>query len=290
MDPTFLIGWLEKLGLAILAGLVGAFVSPMLLSRFQEQRRVKRDHLDTIKEQVLRPLREELERLYLPLLQGELGPVTLGHVVIPVEGSVTQSRTTWDWTLAKRRNPVRQVFPIDDTSKSASEITQELYEDAKRHHYRRFIRKLEAFKAGVESYTDEWMAYAEELSQVVVDCTGLPVVTAALANTGAPWVNARGLAVFVVDWQLGVIPQGPIRGPDGRSLQMSGQTMAQVSTEEAIQRILDVLDELCHDRGRVEDLQGRAEPLVRETIVLLGEIDQLLLTSKLPGRCRLTKV
>lgn len=290
IDPSSVIGWLEKFGPGVLAALLGAAASAMLVTWFQERRRARREHLEAIKAQGLRPLHEKLGKFYLPLLRGEIGPVTLDNVVIPLEGSVTQRRTTWEWRLAPRRKYELQPFPFASAPEQASEMSLELYEDAKRCHYRKLIRQIEAFKAEVESYTAEWMSYAEQLSRVIAERTGLPVVTGDSANTEPSWVNTNGLAVFVLDWQLGATPHSPIPDYDRGSLEIGGWTMARAKTREAIQHTIEVLDDLSHERQTVEGLRRRAEPLVLQATALLGKLNQPLLSSKLPGRCQLAKV
>lgn len=291
MDPTSVTGWLEKLGQWILAPIVAALATAFLVTWFQDRRRARREHLDQIKAQVFRRLREELERLYLPLLQGKIGPVVSKHILIPVEGPVSESPTTWDWRLAPRRTYEEPSLPEFQTPQPPSPISPELYADAKARHYPEFMGRLEGFKAEIEAYTAEWKAYAEQLSQAIAARAGLPLVKWPSASSDASWVDANGLAVYVVERQLGVARHPPFPGSDGRSLTISSRsTVVKAETQEAIQHIWALLDELSRERKTVEDLRRRAEPLEHQAASLLHDLNQLLFSSKLAGRCPLTKM
>lgn len=286
-------GWLEKFGPAILAGLFGALsalVSAMLVPWFQDRRRARREHLDQIKAQVFRRLQEDLERLYLPLLRGKIGPVVSKHILIPVEGPVSESPTTWDWRLAPRRTYEEPSLPGFQTPQPPSPISPELYDDAKRYHYQKVLGRLEAFKVEFEAHTAEWTAYAGRLAQAIAERAGLPLVQWPSASSDPSWVDANGLAVYVVERQLGVARHPPFPGSDGRSLMISNSAVVKAETQEALQRIWALLDELSRERRTVEDLRRRAEPLEQQAASLLHQLNHLLFSSRLLGRCPLAKV
>lgn len=197
MDLTSVTAWLEKFGPPLLAALLAAvasLTSAMLVPWFQERRRAKREHLDAIKAQVLRPVQEDLERFYLPLLQGKLGPVVSTYVVIPADGSLSQAPNTWRWELSPRQDIGAEPLPFLGGGQRRPQPNGELYEDAKRRHYRKMIRRLEAVKGEVERYTASWVPHAAHLSKAIVERSGLPIVTADLSKTNSPCVDAHGLA------------------------------------------------------------------------------------------------
>lgn len=290
MDLISIIAWVEKLGQWIVVPLLSALAGAFLVTWFQERRRVWREHLAEIKVDVFRPLREKFEQFYLPLLQGKLGPVVVEHVLMPVEGSVTQSGTTWTWRLAPRRTRGQQSLPRFEAHSPERELNPELYDDAKRHHYGGSIRRLEAFEAEVDRYTARWLNYADHLSQAIVERAGLPPVKWDSANIDPSWVDANGLAVFVLERQLGVNPHPLFSGADRSTITISGQTVARAQSEEEIRPIYALLDDLSHDRLTVGDLRRGAKPLEQQAGLLLHEIKQLLLSSKLRGKCPLAKV
>lgn len=290
MDLTSAAPWLEKYGYTLLAALLSGLTSAWLVTRFQERRRVRREHLDEIKGKILRPLQREIEEFYLPLLQSKLGPIVVEHVLLPVEGSLIQASTPWEWRLAQRRKAGDQWLSLPFEGQRASQANSELFTDTKRRHYRRFIRRLEAFKAEVDDYTQGWMPYADHLARVIADRVGLPVVTWRSANTSGPWVDVNRLAVFVLERQLGGTPHSPNIIPEPPSLQIASYTMARAQTTEQIQHIIGVLEDLYRDRAGTEEPRRRAERLEQHATDLLSEISRLLLSSKLKGRCRFTKV
>lgn len=213
------------------------------------------------------------------------------HILIPVEAPVSESPTTWDWRLAERRTYEEPSLPGFQTRQPPSPISPELYDDAKVHHYPEFMGRLEGFKAEVEAHSAEWKAYAEQLSQTIADRAGLPLVKWPSASSDASWVDANGLAVYVVERQLGVARHPPFPGSDGRSLTISsGPTVVKAETQEAIQRIWALLDEVSRERRTVEGLRRRAEPLEQQAASLLHDLNELVFSSKLPGRCPLAKV
>ena len=197
------VGWLHGVGsavVAILPILAAAVLSAFLVTWLEERRRLRRAHLDAIKTEVLRPLRKELEGFYLPLLGGTLGPVTITNVAARAPGSA-------DHPLARLATwgqfQLRAAMPAQ-----TGELDQTLYADAKSQHYERFFRRLDLFKSEVDIHTGMWLRYATQLSRTLRERIGLPVVAEADPLSDAEWIDPDGLAVFVVNCQLG-IPTGP---------------------------------------------------------------------------------
>jgi hypothetical protein len=103
------------------------------------------------------------------------------------------------------------------------------------------------------------------------------------------WISTRSLAVFVLSTQLGHTWQA-IVPPDGRVLEIGGQMVARAEHREAIRDILALFDELSLKMEPVMALRRESEPLERDAARLIRNMKQVLLSSKLPGRCRLSKI
>jgi len=103
-------------------------------------------------------------------------------------------------------------------------------------------------------------------------------------------LRGTSLAAFIVDWQLGIVVQPLFPGPDKRQLEVCGVLRARAKYEDGIRRVVKILDELCATRETAARLRRRAEPLLGRAKYLVSELNELLESSKLPGRCRLTKV
>lgn len=274
--------WLPRAGAAVVAALpilAAAVLSAFLATWLDERRRVRRAHLDAIKAEVLRPLRYELEGFYLPLLSGTLGPVTIANVAARGPGSVDHPSTPLtNWG---------QFHLCGATPAPTAELDRMLYADAKSQHYERFFRRLELFKSEVDVHTGMWTRYAEQLSRTIRERIGLRVISEADPLSDAEWIDPDGLAVFVVNCQLGIAPRAPCLGPGGRSIEISGVTMAHAQSEDPIQRSVKVLEELCRRQETLDELRPQARPLLHLAQYLLRELDRLRWSRKLPGQCPL---
>lgn len=291
MTLSWVMVWLEKFSLALLA-LIGGILTAWLAPWLQDRRRARREHLNAIKARVFRPLLAELEQLYLPLLRGELGPVTLETVPVRVGDSITDPQIIREYRLVPRFRIGDYPPPLflGQREEEAPELDLELYEDAKRHHFRCFIGQLEAFKAEVDAYLAQWVSYAEDLSRAIAERVELPVLTTVQQTIDAVWASVKGLAVFLVNRQLGQIWQ-PMIAPNGRSLQVAGDTMVKAEGKETtMEHVLKVLEELFRERQRVDELRREAEPLLDQARSLVTELRRLLQSSKLPGGCQLAEV
>jgi hypothetical protein len=265
-------------GLLILAAPLGAFLAVWL----QERCRVRREHRDAIKARILDPLRREFEEFYLPLLKGQLGPVVLEDGNTLLRGSNAQGQGT-----GRRLITLRRAFGHQPSSLRAEFV---LYADAKRRHYRRFFRMLDVLTYDVRTYTSAWLPYAEQVSQAIRERVGLRAVAETPVGPDTDWIDPDGLAVFVVNRQLGIAQQPPVLGRGGLSVEIGGVTMAQGRTEDPIQRVLKVLEELSGERERAQELLEQCEHSLPVAKFLFRELEELRISSRLPGRCRFARV
>lgn len=281
--------WIEKLWPVILAGvmgLAGVFVGYRLNAR----RSARLEHLNIIKAQVFQTLRAELESFYLPLVQGTLGPVTIEPRRKNLGGSINRPSVAWEYPLAPRRNAGREARPFLLSQEEPRVRTNtELYTDAKSHHYPEFMNQYQTFKDAVEDYCSLWVIYAEHLARAIEKKSGLPVITEQSARTDTRWIDPNRLAVFVINWQLGIVSHAPWVPSDGLSVEIDGQTVARAETRDAVQNLVDALDLVSRDRMRLEELRQPLPTLRHQAQALLNQLDRLLLSSRLPGRCPLAK-
>lgn len=292
MDISSLSAWMDKFGPPILAAILSALATSLLMTRFQARRQARREHLDQIKSQVLRPLREELEQFYLPVLQGQLRPVVFDDPVTRVEGSIERAEVIREYRLIPRPKGGREPLPFPESKPPAEPPVRnkELYEDARRRHYRGLIKRLEQFEAGVDGYLARWVSYASDVSRTIAEKGELPVVGPGAMNEDDMWINPYGLAVFIIGWQLGTTRTPIWRGSDRLSIEVDGRRVARAPREELLIPVLAVLDVLSRDLRPADELLDAAKPLKDLAIQLCGELDHLLVTSKLPGRCPLVRV
>lgn len=257
--------------------------------RLQERARARRQHLAELKAKVFDPLRRDLEEFYRPLHEGTVGPVTLKDISVPVEGSITGPRRTLVWRLAPRRTSANPFLWLGKDREEPPQFSPELYADAKRCHYPKFLARLEAFKAEVEEWTKEAVRQAELLVELIGERTGLPHYEGSPPDRELSCIDRKALAAYVLNWRLGVTEASPF-SPDHRSLQINGRTVAQVQTEGELKQVIDVLDDLAGDSRMADDLRQRAEPLAGRATRLRRELSQLTLSSRLPGGCKLARV
>jgi len=289
MSFNSVLEWVVKLGIpGILVALLSVFLGPRLSAR----REARREHLKALKERVLGPIQKELEDFYLPLLRGALAPVMSQHVTIPLAGSITEAALTWEWNLAPRSRYGEHPVPYFTTAKPVQTPDPILYEDAKGHHYKKFIRRLETFKTEVTAYTGEWLPCAGSIRDTIAAKTQLPEARGEIISAG-PWVDSKGLAVFVLERLIGVHQeQLSLRSETGLSSLEAlsrGVIFARAQDKELLQNLIRLLDDLCRDRHKAEALRQLGEPLRAQAALLRDEATKLNLSPRLPGRCSLAR-
>jgi len=292
-ELTLVVVWLMTVVIAartILVGLAGVIVGAFLAPFVQDRRRVRHDHLQVIKAQVLGPVRRQLEQFYLPFLEGKYGPVVAEGKYRRVLGSVSEAHVVWECALGPRRSAASRTFPYFTEPQETIELNEELQKDARRNHFAAFFSSFEVFERRVEHYECEWVLYARDLSAKIIERARLPLVKWDSLNSEKAWVDADLLAVLIVDLHLGLMVGPPLVGSDGRTLELNGRRLALADDRAAIRHLEEVLDDISRDRGTAEELVSGAQPLLQEATRLREEVNQLLLLSKLPGRCRYTKV
>lgn len=283
------VEWIETLWPVILAGvmgLVGVFVGYRLSAR----RSVRLEHLNIIKAQVFQPIRDELKSFYLPLVQETLGPVTIEPRRKNLGGSINRPSVAWEYPIAPRRHAGREPRPfLSDHEQQRPEVNAELYSDAKSRHYPEFMNRYQAFKDTVTDYCSRWVVYAEYLSRVIAEKGDLPLVREQSATADTQWIAPHRLAVFVINWQLRIVLHAAWVPSDGLSVEIDGLTVARAENQETIQKLLDSLDVVSRDRTRLEELRQPLPELRHEANELFSQLERLLLSSRLPGRCALAK-
>lgn len=291
MDLASALGWLEKFVQWIVVPFASGLAGAAIAVRLQERARARRQHLADIKAKVLEPVRRRLEQFYLPLLDGTVGPVALENVSVPVKGSVTEPHRTWAWQLGPRRT-IGNPFPwFGSEQEEPPQLSAELYADAKRRHYQDLLARWEALEREVvDGYVGTALGHAAALVTAIAERSELPRFEGGPMEPGTSWINAKALAVFVLDSRFGTPQAPPFIRPDRRSIDVYSHTVVQAETEEELKRVLGVLEELVQDSQPAQELRQRAAPLARQAKRLLRELNELIHSSRLPGHCRFAKV
>jgi hypothetical protein len=233
--------WLSSLG-----GILKFIAGPWL----EERRVTRREHLVQIKSKVLEPVCAELEEFYIPLLKGDLPPVRLASTTTRVDAKITEARRSIVWTLTPSHTRQTSLQHLLSPGEHHPPLSLELYEDAKHNHFSQLLSRFEILKAKADGYRDNAVIQAEELASTIARRTEIPVCHEGSSIPTKPWMNARGLAVFVLNCQLDAMLSQPFRGSDGRSIELDGMLLGEADDPQTIQRIIDVLDELARDKNK----------------------------------------
>lgn len=282
---SFVLGTISGPIVGFVLGVVGTLIA----QRLQSSRAARLEHLALIKSQVFTPLRTDIKEFYIPILSTNLGPVVLELADRKALTSLRDGEAPRELNLAPRRTTQRNQFPLYLDRDEPPALNSQLYLDVRANHYQHLVRSFDDFLADVSDYQAWCVRYAGEVSRRIAKTVALRRLTRDSLPVDTNWVNTDRLAIFVLDWQLGISTQRPYTGPTGKDITIDGSWWASAQDQAAISQTLQVIDELIKDRSSLPTMQAGRAQLLGQANSILAELDRLLVSARLPERCPLTK-
>jgi hypothetical protein len=185
-------------------------------------------------------------------------------------------------------------FSFPHESGRHPEIKQEnidkvLLMDSEKHHFKRFFRRFREFQERFASYEESGVREAELIAHDILLKSQLASADGFIVQRDKNGINAEMLSVWVLNWRLGIALTPVYRAPDGLHISLDGIEVVKAESKEEIGRVHEILDELCANKETVESFRYRGKVLATEGGQILEELETLVASSALPGRCRLSK-
>ncbi len=275
-----ILGWIIER----IADLLPSAIKSRLISK--EDRTQK--HLSDIKQEVLEPMLRIFDDIYIPVLESK-NPI-IEYSPRYVQGKEIDVRQY----SGKHEHELKVVSPERWTIyKNLPKINQNLYLDIKENHYKDFISSYEKFGIDFDGYGNKWLSYAIEIQKTIENELGMPLFDGDI--TKASFVEPGALASYLIE-RVMVLNSPPVNISKTTfnsitfdtitvNLRSNGSPMALKGTHEDVQMCVDLVNRLIANEKKYERLYPKQENLLKNAILLRSELDKIIKTYKLLGKC-----
>jgi hypothetical protein len=258
-------------------------------SHFISKEDINQKHLDDIKKEVLEPMLRILDETYIPVLEGK-------NTIIKYT-----AKNVWGKGVDVRQHSGELKFDLEIISPESEnrtnwnipppKINQNLYRDIKENHYIEFINNIEKLQSGFIAFGNKWLSYAVEIQNIIEKEITLPLFDG--DNAKESFVNSKALAGFIIEKINGINPS-PVGISEGRnSISLPGWTFSEGSyptgltgKPEEVKKCIDLVNRLIADDKKYAELHPEQEKLLKSANFLRSELDQIIKTYKLRGKCK----
>jgi len=267
----------------VLSWVIDAIPS-FIKSRICSKEELKQKHLTDIKKEVFEPMLKILDNTYIPALEDK-------NTIIEYTPKYVLSRGVNATQPSGKLEHELKVVSIDPESRAIykipPKINQNLYMDIKENHYKEFINDYEKFLTEFDSYGKKWLSYAIEIQKTIENGLDIPLFEGDKAKES--FVDSIALANYIIEKMMGINPSPLTIEASWNSITVNLMSncspMALKGTHEDVQRCIDLVNGLIANDKKYEKLHPEQENLLESVISLRSELDKIIKTYKLPGKC-----
>lgn len=256
-------------------------IPSFIKSRICSKEELKQKHLADIKKEVLEPMLRILDEIYIPVLESRK-PI-IEYTSHYVQGKGVDVR---QWS-GKYEHELKVVSPDSERwtiHKNLPKINQSLYLDIKENHYKEFLRNYEKFVIDFDDYGNRWLSYAVEIQKIIENELGMPLFEGDDAKES--FVKPKALASYIIGRIMRSNPSPiDISETPCNYITVPESPRALKGTKEDVKRCIDLVNKLITDDKKYEKLYPKQENLLKSAILLRSELDKIIKTYKLPGKC-----
>ncbi len=270
----------------ILGWVIDAIPS-FIKSRICSKEELKQKHLADIKKEVFEPMLRILDETYVPVLEGK--KTTIEYT----------AKNVWGKGVDVKQHSGELRFDLEITSPESEnrrnwnipppKINQNLYQDIKENHYNEFINNIEKFHSEFIAFGNKWLSYAVEIQKIIEGEITLPLFDG--DTTKESFVNSKALAGYIIEKINGISPLPITISEHRNSILLQGWTFSDGNPvglngkPEDVKRCIDLVNRLIADDKKYVELHPDQENLLTRVKSLRRELDQIIKTYKLPGKC-----
>jgi hypothetical protein len=270
----------------ILGWVIGA-IPPFIKSRMCSKEELRQKHLADIKKEVFEPMFRILDDTYIPVLEGKRTIIEYTSKNIWGKGVDIKQHS------GKLEFDLKIISPESENMRNLMipppKINQNLYIDIKKNHYTEFINNFEKFQSGFTTFGNKWLSYAIEIQNIIEKEFNLPLFDG--DPTKESFVNSKALAGYTIEKINGINPS-PINISEHRnSISLPGGTFSDGYPEglngkpEEVDKCIELVNRLISDDKKYAELHPEQENLLKSANSLRSDLDQIIKTYKLHGKC-----
>jgi hypothetical protein len=256
-------------------------------SHFISKEELRQKHLADIKKEVFEPMLRILDDTYIPVMEGKRTIIEYTSKNIWGKGVDVKQHS------GKLEFDLKIISPESENMRNLMipppKINHNLYLDIKKNHYNEFINSFEKIQSGFIAFGNKWLSYAIEIQNIIEKEFNLPLFDGYL--TKESFVNSKALAGFTLEKINGINPS-PINISEHRnSISLPGWTFSDGYPEglngkpEEVDKCIELVNRLISDDKKYAELHPEQENLLISANSLRSDLDQIIKTYKLPGKC-----
>ncbi len=277
-----------------IGGAITGYFTGRLAERAKRTDKIKEDHLDELKSQLLGILAARFARYYEPVCYGQAG--ILERTVVQVNKaspSVAENpyvRSEFKLQVVPIRSETADFMTGAPGIQLHAQHFEQLYADARAHHYSKLIVAAEEFSKAFDAAANLHLANAEKIKIRLQDELKLPGQIASLSDSST-FAEYEELALFIYRYHLGinpfhitVFPHAPL----DVSASSTQQKMVHVASPELAAVALAAVNKVSKEMRASLDYTGVLDPLKPRLQEIKRQLDDAIKDKRLPARCPYT--
>lgn len=275
------VEWLVRL-LAFIGGVVSTVAGSWISSKIHVYHDNRKAHLDDLKQRVLVPLRNGLEKHFRPLVFHQ----------VPVVFVQLDATTQFDEKAKATEEPGKRGEVILGAFPSAAvfaSLDSALLEDAKNGHFRNQLSEVDKFIRDWVAYAAECHRWVLKISREILTKSALPTYPPLPGPGFSPYVMNHRLAVFVY-MRLFRLPTTALRleDLDNSSTLSGGSGTLALGSKTQVENVLKQIDALLESEEAIaRTLRDKAGALQAAFQEIIPKLDYAAASRRLRKRCDL---
>jgi len=264
---------------------VGVFVGPLLavwLTIHLRHLDAREKHFEDIKNKVFRPIKQRLERYYIPVLKGKYPNIDItaeptNITTIVSDEDIKNREYRFEFKI-KPPEEIPKIIPLKEYLPS--------YSCTKDKHFPKLMTEWENFRNRFDAYSNKCVEITEQIEEEIKRKVNMPSCTR--KNREKNWIFSATLAWFVFQ-KLMEIPTDILRIQNMKDpiteLTFQSYQCAR-GTPEELKDCKKKVEDLGKDKTRVSSLAKQAKQLGSEATKLQDKFEKLSYQTKLPHKCK----
>jgi len=278
---------------------IASILSAYLVTRFRGAQERKKQHLKEIKDKVLQPLKEGIERYYLPALEKKKVNIKIdtkskpAKFVTEEDYKKANKRLEFTFIILEPKEAPLAYGTVEPLGKLPSFVPDlKFYSCVKKKHFPSFIRQWEEFKQKFDTYNKRSLEIAEKIKEEIKEKTNLPSFQG--SHGGAdPWISEYDVSLFILKKSLQKDYSDLLTTKEETNISTLYVGTKQVAQGGNLQikkcvRVIKELIKSAQKEEQIKELVKQADVLVPEVKRLRDKVEILLRQKRLPGKCEYT--
>lgn len=247
---------------------------------FKRKIRLREEHEEDIRKEVITPIYQELKKFYYPICEGRELPLEYQNCTI--------KKVPKDITEDSYGGVEPGILPRFSHLARSQEFDR-FFDDALENHYPEILQEWGRFEDSFSKTTLKAVKYVEKIAEELKATFDLPPLPFS-AHREEPGMNHERISVLIFKRQFGIDHES-LRtyfetAVEGRTSN-SNETLIRTKTIEHLNSIVQYVDKISKEKDKIEHIVGEYRRLGKTARYLVQELDQVLAQKPKLKKCPL---